>query len=420
MNRLRSLPVTLGTLCALAVFVLLTVGGGPRTPGSDVAIPDELAGYSYLTGNVSQAPPGRALAVYQHGFGVEFMDFPQGIVLAADDDVYRRLDAAENRAGRESQGDPGPMLLSPDGTSVALGEHNTSSPDIEFVNLETGEVTSQEVTDARSVLPVAWSPDGTRLAYVTRNQRSNPYSGSQPRGSLHVLDVGSGSVEPVPGGTKAYAAAYSPDGTRIAIQHGGDAGLEIVDLGTGDIAAIDEDGTLAGPNAWSPDGSLLAVIRSDEIWAIHVAGTPGAEAARVQLPGAEGPEMLGWTEDREVVTFDWTRENHSTVDAVSLETGESRELTRIDGTSNYGIYRFQLASDLIADLPVRVAGSADRGPTPLVLSVPLSLLVGFVTYLVLGWVGRRRDRDPGQSADGPGDDIDGSAPKAAHLETAAR
>lgn len=418
MNRLRSLPVMLGALCALAVFVLLTVGGGPRTPGSDVAIPDELAGYSYLTGDASQAPPGRALALYQHGFGVEFMDFPQGIVLAADDDVYRRVDAAENRAGRESQGDPGPMLLSPDGTSVALGEHNTTSPDIEFVDLETGQVTSQEVPDARSVLPVAWSQDGNRVSYLATNKPTNPYSFSPIRGALVELDLSSGSVEPVPGGKQASAAAYSPDGTRIAIQHGGDAGLQIVDLSTGDIRAVQEEGTLAGPNAWSPDGRLLTVARADEIWAVDVASTSPAEPTQVPFPESSVPEVVGWTGDRDVVIFGRTEENRSIVDAVSVDTGESRELTRIDGVSNYGVNRFQLASDLISDLPVREAGNADRGPMSLVLSVPLSLLAGFVALYVAGWIGRRGNRRPGQDADGPRHDTTGPVPEAA-LQSAA-
>ncbi|WP_107774289.1 hypothetical protein [Nocardioides sediminis] len=75
-----------------------------------------LAGYSHLTGNVSDSPPGPAVALYQHGFGVELLDFPQAVVLSASGDTYRRVDAAEGRAGPETQGDPAPMLLSPDGT----------------------------------------------------------------------------------------------------------------------------------------------------------------------------------------------------------------------------------------------------------------------------------------------------------------
>lgn len=76
MGRHRRFAIASGALCAVVVFAALSLGAGPRTPGPDVALPDELAGYSYFTGDVSTAPPGRVLATYQHGFGVEFLDFP--------------------------------------------------------------------------------------------------------------------------------------------------------------------------------------------------------------------------------------------------------------------------------------------------------------------------------------------------------
>ena len=41
-------------------------------------------------------------------------------VVGAVGDSYRRVDVAEERAGSETQGDPAPMLLSPDGTRVAV------------------------------------------------------------------------------------------------------------------------------------------------------------------------------------------------------------------------------------------------------------------------------------------------------------
>ena len=87
-------------------------------------MPEELAGYSHLTGSVSSSPPGAVAALWQHGYGVEFPDFPQAVVLGAGGDGYRRVDLAEERAGGETQGDPAPMLLSPDGTRVAVGDHD--------------------------------------------------------------------------------------------------------------------------------------------------------------------------------------------------------------------------------------------------------------------------------------------------------
>lgn len=382
------------------MFALLAVGG-PRSAGSAVAIPDELAGYSYLTADVSNAPPGRVLAVYQHGFGVEFMDFPQGVVLAADADVYRRLDAAENRAGRESQGDPGPMLLSPDGASVALGDHDTNSPELEFVNLETGEVSRQRVPDARSVLPLAWSADGSEVAYVANDRSTNPHSGRPVAGDLLVLDLASGEAAPVPGGAKVSAAAYSPDGTQVAIQRR-DAGPAVVDLDTETVRELPDAGRLTSPGAWSPDGQLLAVRVPSGVAAVNL-GTSAAEATQLQLPRRSTVEVLGWTQERELAIFDFTSEHQAEVVALPLDGADPRQLTQIDGTSNYGVYRFQLATGLIADLSVRDAGEADRGPVPFGYSGVLALLCGWVAFGGTTWIARRLDRGPLPGAGPDGD-----------------
>lgn len=402
MTRARRLHLVLGAVCAGVVFVLLAAGGGTRSPGSAVTLPDRLAGYSYLTGNVVEAPPGRAVALYQHGFGVEFMDFPQAVVLAADGDVYRRLNAAEDRAGPETQGDPAPMLLSPDGRWVALGDHDTTSPDLALVSLETGKVTSWTLPDARSVRPVAWSPDGTRLAYLADDKPTNPHLGSPLVGTLLRLDIASGAVEAVPGGAQSTAAAFSPDGALIAVQRMGEpeTGLAIVRLGTGAVRALPGAGRLTAPNAWSPDGRLLAVDRRSGIWVVDVAAAPATEPARLSLPQPTSHTMLGWTANREVALLDYTRPDQSRVIAHSLARGESRELTLIDGMESYGVGRLQLATALIADLAVRESDDPDRGPLPPVIRALLALLAGLVTIVVASRIARRRY--PGhQSTDPP-------------------
>lgn len=329
----------------------------------------------------------------------------QGIALAADGDVYRRLDAAEAPFAWATNIDPGPMLPSPDGTSVALGQHDTESADLEFVNLETGEVTQQQApADARSVRPLAWSPDGSHLAYLANQNERQSYQRHARVGTLHLLDLDSGTSEPVLD-TDLAAAAFSPDGTQLAVQRPRDETLSIVDLTTGAVRTVQQAGRLTSPNAWSPDGQLLAVTRSTGIWAVNVSGTQADEATRVNFPNEE---ILGWTQERELLVFDRREENRAQIEAVSLETGEARELTEIGGTSNYGVYRVQLAAGLIDNLAVRDAGDADRGPLPLGSRALLALMAGFVTYLVVGWIRRRRgpSSDPGSL----GGDVTGPTP----------
>src|SRR5690625_1840392 len=162
------------------------LGPADASPGT-ATLPPRFADYSYLTGSVSASPPGRAIAVYQHGFGVEFMDFPQAVVAGADGDVYRRLDVAERRAGGETQGDPAVMQLSPDGTRVAVGDWVTSAPDIAVVDLTTGDSRALPVPGGRSAIPLAWSPDATLLAPSWRSNSSPPAtarSAGHPRAAV--------------------------------------------------------------------------------------------------------------------------------------------------------------------------------------------------------------------------------------------
>ena len=382
----RWLTRAVGVASGVVVLAVLTAGVGGRDAGTEVTLPDRLAGYSHLTGDVSNAPPGRVLALYQHGFGVELMDFPQAVVLAADDDVYRRLDAAEDRSGPESQGDPGPMRLSPDGRWVALGEHDTSEADLGVVDLSTGEVVRHELPEApRSVLPVAWSADGSQIAYVSTDQPTNPYSPVSPIGDLFMLDRESGDAEPVPGGEGAGMAAFSPDGRQLAVQqYEGSEDLAIVDLASSTVRALPHAGVLAGPNAWSPDGRLLAVAQKSSIDFLDVAGSRPSTAFRL----AVDQSVVGWVGEREVALLNICDDVTRLV-AHPLQGQESRELTRVEGTSSYGVFRVQLASALLADLEIRATGEPDRGPLPAPFRIAAAVLVGLAVTILATRITRR-------------------------------
>ena len=113
------------------------------------------------------------------------MDFPQAVVLGAGGDTYRRVDVAEDRAGAETQGDPAPMLLSPDGRYVAVGDHDTTEPDVAFVDLTTGKTSTYDLPQGRSVIPVAFSADGGSLAVLLSDEPTNPYRASGSRARRH-------------------------------------------------------------------------------------------------------------------------------------------------------------------------------------------------------------------------------------------
>ncbi len=62
--------------------------------------------------------------------------------------------------------------------------------------------------------PLAWSPDGKRLALV---RVPTPYNATFDQTTVQVLDVESGEIKPLTGRTKSEnQPIFSPDGTRIA------------------------------------------------------------------------------------------------------------------------------------------------------------------------------------------------------------
>ncbi|MCW2737285.1 hypothetical protein [Nocardioides sp.] len=415
-------PVAIG-LGSAALVVLLTGlhDTVPAGPGP-ASLPEQLASYSHLTGSVSSSPPGAAVALYQHGFGVEFMDFPQAVVLGAGGDVYRRVDAAEGRAGTETQGDPAPMLLSPDGTKVAVGDHVTDEPDVVVVDLVTGATSSHPLPTGRSVVPVAWSSDGRTLAHLLSPAPTSPYSGGRITGDVGLLDLSDGSTTVLEERT-AVAAAFAPDGSELAVERTGTADrISVVDLSTGARRSVEADGVLAGPAAWSPDGRLLATTTTRPDIAPAGGESPGTPTglafvdatgggadvpAPLQLPLSGPGRVLGWGGPEEVVVLldpatdaPCCGSDTLTVSGVPLDGTGHRTLMRISDQLSYGVGRFQLASATVSDLRVVGPAEVDRGPWPLPWRGGAALLVGLVTWLGSRWALRRWDPSAASASDG--------------------
>lgn len=413
------LPAVVGVVAAGLAVVLSAPAGDPARPDG-AAVPERFAAYSLRTGDVSTSPPGPAVALYQHGYGVELLDFPQAVVLGAAGDVYRRVDAAEDRAGPETQGDPAPMLLSPDGTKVAVGDHDTDSPDVVVVDLLTGDATTHPLPTGRSVLPIAWSRDGRTLAHLLSPEPSDPYTGERIAGQVGLLDLGDDTADVLPD-TDVTAVAFSPDGAELAVEQAdtdsvAEARLRVVDLASGDERELDADGVLAGPAAWSPDGRLLATTTLESSGApadvpdpgrptglsfVDPSGAGGEVPPPLDLPLAGPGRVLGWTGAGEVVTL-LDVEGYDpccgpeayTLSSVPVDGTAPVTLTRVEDLQSHGVGRFQMASAAVDDLRVVAPAEVDRGPWPWPWRIGAAVLAGLTAWLaarlVAGLVRRRR------------------------------
>lgn len=179
-------------------------------------------------------------------------------------------------AGAPSQ-DPGDAVfapaLSPDHKRVAYVElpvatlasaSNDGGGPLVVQNIDG---TGAKVVATGDNLSPAWSPDGTKLAFVRAGQ---------------LYTMGADGSNPQPLGINAsvnFHVSWSPDGTRIAFGAGNPAQVEIVSLADRSVTPL---GSVpqAGNPTWSPDGSKLVFFESGPN-ALFVANADGSGARQL-------------------------------------------------------------------------------------------------------------------------------------------
>lgn len=195
------------------------------------------------------------------------------------------------------------LAWSPQATQIVLGfagdprvRGNTSIEVWDVTGKEGPNVISQRMS--AQVNALAWSPDGTYIAAAGQNANVNVWN---------VSDGKLAFIEPVLDDDEqqnaAHVLAWSPDSTRIAYSYGEN------NVGVFDVKAGHEVSKYEGGDggltmlAWSPDGTYLSLVSSQDVQVWHVAyGSPVAK-----LPAANA--LVTWLSDNNhlaVVTGDGT------------------------------------------------------------------------------------------------------------------
>lgn len=180
--------------------------------------------------------------------------------------------------------------------------------------------------------PPTWSPDGSKIAFVS-DREGNP--------DIWSMDSdGSSLVNLTQHKDKDHSPAWSPDGEFIAFASVRDSlywELYLMRPDGSDVQRLTwwEDASDLSPS-WSPDGTRLAFAsKRDGNWELYVMDRDGGNLARLTDHPADDTNPA-WSPDGGRIAFASTRDGYSEIYVLALGGGEPINLSNAPFSSEHG------------------------------------------------------------------------------------
>jgi len=195
-----------------------------------------------------------------------------------------------------------PLPLAAPGYDIAFSALDSAVGNSEVYLLSADGTTLTNLTNNPSGdLGAAWSPDGHKIAFVSR--RTGTYQ-------IYVMNAdGSGQTQ-LTSGSFSSSPSWSPDGTKIAFSRDTGNFTEEIFLMNPDGSALTQltsfPGGAAGP-VWSPDGTRIAFTGGGSFETdIFVMNADGSDVTRLTTsPGID--VVSAWSPDGTKIAFNSDR-----------------------------------------------------------------------------------------------------------------
>jgi dipeptidyl aminopeptidase/acylaminoacyl peptidase len=204
-----------------------------------------------------------------------------------------------------------------------------------FVETRDGDIYTVDPLTSKATLLIGGAPydfgayfsrDGTRFMFLRSDGRPSTTPGAEVMLTAYVANADGSDVRAITGPTKSLDwFDWSPDGTRIA--YVSDKHLFVVDVATGQSRAIEGAGPMHYPTWLPPDGKDIVFRSETTTPAIFAIAADGTGKRRVLTPLAAINEndyqSINVASDGKRIAFTrWSPDHGPSVYALDLQTGE--------------------------------------------------------------------------------------------------